>query len=216
MTRWGMVIDLKKCVGCYACVVACKQEHFLPPNVFWNRVMVSEVGEFPTVRKLVYPVLCNQCKDAICLDVCPSNATFKREDGIVIIDADKCTGCQYCIIACPYQQRTFLDNAKIGYFSKQGLTEVEKLGKLLYPLQSGTTVKCNFCLERIDYGLSNGLRPGVDREATPACVNICMTKARHFGDFDDPDSNVSRLIRQRKAHRLHEEWATNPSVYYLD
>src|SRR4030042_3234805 len=212
MPRWGMVIDLKKCVHCYACMIACKQEHFLPPGVFWNRVLVSETGTYPTGTKLVYPVLCNHCEEAICVNVCPSGATTRRADGIVTIDADKCTGCQYCVISCPYQQRTFFAGYKEEYFPGQGLTELESMGQELYPLQSGTVIKCNFCQERIDAGLQKGLKPGVDREATPACVLTCMVQARHFGDLEDPQSNVARLIRGRKAHQLHAEWGTEPSV----
>ncbi len=215
MTRWGMVIDLKKCVNCYACVIACKQEHFLPPGKFWNRVLVSETGEYPLVTKVVYPVLCNQCKEAICVNACPSTATTRRNDGIITIDPDKCSGCQYCVIVCPYQQRTYQDNKK-EYFPGQGLTELEKIGHELYPHQTGTVTKCNFCQERIDEGIKRGLKPGIDREATPACVITCMVKARHFGDLADPDSNVSRLIQKRRAHQLHPEFGTEPSVYYVE
>jgi len=216
MTRWGMVINLKQCVNCYACMLACKQEHFLPPGVYWNRLLMSETGEYPRVRKLVYPVLCNHCKEAICVNVCPTGASTRREDGIVTVDPDACTGCQYCVIACPYQQRTFYANNKKEYFPGQGLTELEVIGRKLYPLQPGTVIKCNFCMEKIDNGMKQGLTPGIDRDATPACVNTCMVKARHFGDLDDPDSEVSMLIRARKGYRLHPEWGTEPSVYYID
>jgi phenylacetyl-CoA:acceptor oxidoreductase 27-kDa subunit len=216
MTRWGMVIDLKKCVHCYSCMIACKQEHFLPPEIFWSRLIISETGEYPLVRKLVYPIQCNHCQMAPCVDACPSKATQKRHDGIVMIDPDKCTGCQYCVITCPYQQRTFYRDDKKGYFPGQGKTELEKVGQHLYPLQPGTVIKCNFCKERIDAGLKQNLKPGRDREATPACVNICMVKARHFGDLEDPASEVSRLINTRKGLPLHPEWDTDPSVYYIE
>jgi len=211
-----MVIDIKKCVHCYACMIACKQEHFLPPDIYWSRLLMSETGEYPQVVKIVYPVLCNHCKEAICVNVCPSAATTRRQDGIVTVDPDKCSGCQYCVIACPYQQRTFYDDDRKEYFPGQGLTELEQIGKDLYPLQQGTVIKCNFCIERIDAGLKKGLKPGIDREATPACVNTCMANARHFGDLDDPDSQVSILIRSRKGYQLHPEWGTDPSVYYVD
>ena len=164
MSRWGMIIDLQKCVGCYACMVACKQEHFLPPGIFWNRVIVGETGSFPVVTKQLYPVLCNHCKDPICTKVCPTGATTQREDGIVVVDYDKCVGCRYCLIACPYQQRSFYDDDTQGYFPGQGFTEFECKGKEIYPLRKGTVIKCNFCVERIDQGLSAGLKPGIDRE----------------------------------------------------
>src|SRR4030042_84929 len=216
MTRWGMVIDLQKCIGCYSCMIACKQEHFLPPNIFWNRILMSETGEYPQVSNHVYPVLCNHCQEAICVKVCPSGATLQREDGLVNIDYDKCVGCRYCVVACPYQQRTFYSDGDKGYFPGQGLTELEVLGRELYPLQPGTVVKCNFCEEKIDEGIRKGLKPGVDREAIPACVNNCPTKARHFGDLDDPQSKVSTLIGQRKGFQLHPEFGHDTSLYHID
>lgn len=215
MERWGMVINLNKCIGCYGCMVACKQEHYLPPKIFWGRVLVDEAGKFPSVKKLVYPVLCNHCKDAACVKVCPTGASIKRDDGIVLIDYDKCVGCRYCVMACPYQQRTFYGDDKREYFPGQGFTELEMIGKKLYPLQEGTVVKCTFCAERIDEGIKRGLKPGVDRDVTPACVNACPAKARYFGDIDDPTSEVSRLVSERKAFQLSPESGTNPSVYYI-
>ncbi len=215
MARWGMVINLNKCIGCYGCMVACKQEHYLPPKIFWGRVLVSEAGKFPSVKKLIYPVLCNHCKDAACVNVCPTGASIKREDGIVIIDYDKCVGCRYCVMACPYQQRTFYGDDSTQYFPGQGFTEWEMIGKELFPLQEGTVVKCTFCAERIDAGIKRGLKPGVDRDATPACVNACPAKARYFGDLDDPESEISRLVSERKAFQLGPEFGTNPSVYYI-
>lgn len=216
MTRFAMVIDLKKCISCYACTIACKQEHFIPPGVFWNRLLISETGEYPRVTRWTYPVLCNHCKEAACVDVCPTGASRRRPDGIVTIDADKCTGCEYCVIACPYQQRTFYEDEKKEYFPGQGLTEYEIIGKKLYPFQSGTVTKCNFCAERVDSGMKEGLKPGIDRAATPACVLTCPPKARYFGDLDDPESNVSKLVRVRKGRPLRPESGTDPSVFYID
>ena len=216
MPRWGMVIDLKKCIGCWGCSISCKEEHFLPRGILWNRVLISERGKFPTAEKVMYPVLCNHCKDAACVEVCPTGASFKREDGIVLIDYDQCTGCRACAVACPYQQRTFYDGENDEYFPGQGLTAFEVLGREIYPLQKGTVVKCNFCVERLEEGQEKGQKPGVDQDATPACVNICPVGARTFGDLDDPRSNVSELIRRRKGTPFHEEFGTDPSVYYID
>lgn len=187
----------------------------MPPEIFWCRLVISETGKYPTVTKQMYPVLCNHCEEAACVKTCPTGATTRREDGIVIVDYDKCAGCRYCLIACPYQQRTFYADGSKEYFPGQGLTELEVIGKELYPLQPGTVVKCNFCAERVDEGSAKGLRPGVDREATPACVNACPPKARTFGDLDDPNSEVSKLIRDRKGFQLHPEFGTEPSIYYL-
>mgnify|MGYP001064382480 CR=1 FL=1 len=213
--RWGMVIDLKKCVGCCNCVLTCKAEHYLPPGIFWSRVLTSETGKYPLVTKHILPIRCNHCKEAKCVDACPTGATQQREDGLVWIDADKCVGCRYCMMACPYQSRIYYDH-EWEYFPGQGLTPLEELGRELYPHQTGTVEKCNFCMERIDEGLAKGLKPGVDREATPACVVNCPTKAMHFGDLDDPYSEISLLIKERKGRQLHDEYGTDPSIYYLD
>ncbi len=215
MTRWGMVIDLQKCVGCYACVLACKQEHFLPPGIFWGRLVVSETGRHAAVTKAAYPVLCNHCQEAICVKVCPTGATVQRKDGIVTVNYEECAGCRYCVVACPYQQRTYYADDQKEYFPGQGFTELELLGKKLYPLQKGSVLKCNFCAERIDQGLQQGLEPGVDRQASPACVIACPAKARYFGDLSDQQSEVSRLIKEKKALQFHSEYGTDPSVYYI-
>jgi Fe-S-cluster-containing dehydrogenase component len=215
MTSWGMVIDLQKCIGCYSCQIACKQEHFLPPEVFWNRVVIGEIGTYPLVTKQIYPVMCNHCREAACVKACPSRATTRREDGVVSVNAEKCVGCRYCLIACPYQQRTYLADDKKEYYPGQGLTAYETIGKELYPLEKGTVIKCNFCYERIDSGLARGLKPGVDRDATPACVITCPTKARVFGDLEDPESEVTLLIKERRGFQLHPEYGTEPSVYYV-
>ena len=173
---------------------------------------MSEAGEYPSVRKLTYPVLCNHCDEAACVEVCPTAASSRREDGVVLIDYDKCVGCSYCIMACPYKQRTRYEK-RGEYFPGQGHTPYEQMAGSLYPLKEKTAVKCNFCVERIDTGLANGLTPGIEREATPSCVNACPTKARVFGDLDAPESNVTRLIREKKGEQLRPDFGTNPSVY---
>jgi Fe-S-cluster-containing dehydrogenase component len=214
--RWGMAIELKRCVGCYECVLACKAEHFLPPEIFWNRVLIGENGKYPNVTKLIYSVRCNHCADPACVKVCPTGATQQREDGIVWVDEDKCVGCRYCMIACPYQMRTIYEDGNAQYFPGQELTEHEKIGRILYPHQPGVVQKCIFCKERIDSGMALGLTPGVDREATPACVISCPTKAMHFGDLDDPNSEINRIIKEKNGHPFHPEFDTDPSIYYLD
>lgn len=214
--RWGMAIEQKRCIGCNSCVLACKAEHFLPPDILWCRVLISETGKYPAVNKLIYSIRCNQCQEPKCVEVCPTGATQQREDGIVWIDENECVGCRYCMVACPYQARTFYEDGDKEYFPGQGLTEHEKIGKLLYPHQIGVVQKCNFCLERIDAGLAKGLKPGVDRESTPACVISCPTKAMHFGDLDDPYSEITRLIKEKKGKPFHPESGTEPSIYYID
>jgi len=212
--RLGMVINLAKCVGCYSCVISCKQEYCLPPGMMWGRLLISETGVYPKVTKHMYPVLCNHCKKPLCVDVCPADATQQREDGIVWVEQDKCVGCRYCLIVCPYQVRSYY--SKEGeYFVGQGLTEFEKLGRKLHPLQTGVVYKCDFCRERIDEGIKHGMTPGVDPQATPVCVINCPAKARYFGDLDDPYSEISSLISERRAVQFHPEFNTDPSVYYV-
>jgi Fe-S-cluster-containing dehydrogenase component len=212
--RCGMVIDLGKCMRCHGCVAACRVEHFLPLGVTWPRLLAwEEVPEEYTT----YPVRCNQCKNPPCVYACPTGASQQRPDGIVWVDQQKCVGCRYCIIACPYQNRTFLSRDKdSGYFPGYSLTNFEKAGKRIYPHTVGTTEKCNFCMERVDAGLAKGLKPGIDRDATPACVNTCPAKALIFGDLDDPNSEVRNLIRNKKGFQLHPEYDTDPSIYYID
>jgi len=213
--RWGLVIDLRKCVGCYSCAISCKTENFVPPGVFFNRILISERGTYPTVLKLIQPVNCNHCEEAPCVEVCPTGATTKRADGIVVVDHDCCVGCRYCVIACPYQQRSFLSGKDREYFPGQGLTPVEEMGQQLKSYEKGVVYKCTFCFERIDRGLEKGLVPGQDREATPACVIGCPAEARYFGDLNDPESEVCRLIKEKRGEPFHPEYETAPSVYYL-
>lgn len=200
MTRYGMVIDLKRCVGCFACVMACKAEHTTPANVFWNKVLVGEQGEYPNGRMTFLPVLCNQCANAPCQTVCPTGATYKRPDGIIGVNQKKCIGCGYCVVACPYQQRT-VNEKQPGYFAAKGLTTLEKQG---YPAhQHGTVTKCTFCHERVAQGKQ------------PACVVACPAKARLFGDLKDPASEAAQALGRSSAYRLLANLDTEPSVYYI-
>ncbi len=216
MTRLGMVIDLKKCAGCQTCTAACKVDNFVPPGIFWSEVYDYEVGEYPSTRRFFLPILCMHCKNPICKDVCPTGATTQREDGIVSIDYDKCIGCRYCEIACPYRARKLYKEK--AYYYGEATTHEEFPYELRTPHKRhkiGSASKCTFCKPRVDKATSQGLRVGIDPEATPTCVNACMANARYFGDIDDPDSEVSRLIRERGGFRLLEELGTDPSVYYL-
>lgn len=198
--RLGMVIDLKRCMACYGCQMSCKAEHGTPPGVFFARVLKREEGHYPTPRMLFLPVLCNHCSDAPCVSACSTGASHYAEHGIVDIDKDMCVGCRACMMACPYNNRYFLDERRY-YFGEAGPTPYEEACSDRHP--EGVVMKCNFCRHRLAEGKD------------PACVENCAAKARTFGDLDDPESIVSRLIKERGGFTLHPEAGTGPNVYYL-
>lgn len=212
MTRWSMVADLRRCVGCQTCTAACKHANATSPAVQWRKVLDIETGTFPDVGRVFVPVGCNHCEDPPCMHVCPSTATKQRDDGIIIIDYDICIGCAYCAVACPYQARYKVTRPKPAY-GRDGQMKVEKHRE--EPGRIGVAQKCTFCSDKIDYGLENGLTPGIDPDATPACVNSCIAGALHFGDRENPDSNVSALLKENHHFRMHEELGTDSGFYYL-
>jgi len=212
MTRWAMVADLRLCVGCQTCTAACKHANATNPAVQWRKVLDIEVGEFPDVGRVFVPVGCMHCSDPPCMHVCPSTATGQRDDGIVTIDYELCIGCAYCAVACPYQARYKVDKPKPAY-GKDGRMRNEIQREL--PERFGVAQKCTFCADKVDYGLANGLTPGIDPAATPACVNSCIADALHFGDRDNPDSNISKLLNDHRHFRMHEELGTDSGFYYL-
>ena len=200
MTQLALVIDLNVCVGCHACVTSCKQWNTSGPagplsdlepygenplGVFFNRVQTYEVGQFPQTQTVHFPKSCLHCEEPPCVPVCPTGASYKRkEDGIVLVDSDKCIGCKYCSWACPYGARE-------------------------YDEDRGVMTKCTLCVDRI-YDESI---PAAQRR--PACVNACPTNARLFGDVHDPESEVSRAIRERGGYALMPELGTRPANHYL-
>lgn len=198
--RWAMTIDLKRCVACQSCTVACKVENGTPPGVFWMRVLEREEGTFPSARKVFLPLRCNHCAEPPCVPVCPTGASYQREeDNLVLIDQNKCIGCRACIVACPYQVRFIPEDSK-GYYA-EGLTPYE--AESYRKWQPRTVQKCTFCVHRLEKGLD------------PACVQTCPTRALTYGDLNDPDSEISRLIRQRAHFQPRAECGTDPSLYYL-
>lgn len=178
--RYAMVIDTRRCIGCQACSVACKAEFEVPLGETRSWVEFIEKGTFPNVRRSFLPRLCNQCEEPACVPVCPTGATYKREqDGIVVVDADICIGCKYCMQACPYGVR------------------------FINP-RTGAADKCDFCLHRVQNGL------------VPACVNTCQGRARIFGDLNDPESEVSKLVAIHATTVLRPDMGTEPMVFYID
>ena len=219
--RWGFIIDLKRCVACKACVIACKNENKTPPGVAYNVFIEEEHGEFPHTSSTYFTRPCMHCAESSCTLVCPVSATYHRDDGIVVVDYNKCIGCRYCIAACPYGARSFdygynyiadPENAfnlipSSEYNEKFGL---RKEGSS--PIQN--VRKCMLCLHLQD-------EKGEYREA-PACARTCMGKAIHFGDLADPNGkclitgdNLQELLARRNHHRLKEEMGNEPNVYYL-
>ncbi|MCX8022558.1 MAG: 4Fe-4S dicluster domain-containing protein [Syntrophorhabdaceae bacterium] len=199
--RYGMVIDLKRCAGCNSCTIACKAEKGTPPGVGYHRVEKYEVGRYPAARMGFRPIPCMHCKEPACLEVCPTGATYKRYDGLVLVDHNRCMGCRYCVLACPYGARHFIRRIE-NYYGHFGRTPYEILKQK--NLDEGIAVKCDFCVERLERG------------RLPACVETCPAQARYFGDLDDPKSEVSNLIAKEHARKLKEEFGTEPSVYYIE
>ena len=206
--QWVMVIDQDKCVGCGQCTLACRAHNDIPPAISWNRVI--QTGDL-NGKPVFLPRPCMQCKHAPCVEVCMVKASYYRADGIVMMDYDRCIGCRYCEVACPYNARAFNWEEFTGpnpAVPTWGEPDIKRRPR-------GVAEKCSFCYNRIDRGLAQGLKPGVDPVATPACVVTCPTGARTFGDLNDPESNVSKLLAKYPAYRLREDLGTQPHVYYL-
>jgi Fe-S-cluster-containing dehydrogenase component len=198
--KLGLVIDLDTCVGCHACAVNCKEwntgGHSAPlpdndpygtdPNGVWfNRIHTFEAGEGTDSRTVHFPRSCLHCEDAACVTVCPTGASYKREeDGIVLVNEDACIGCKLCSWACPYGARE-------------------------YDTDAGVMKKCTLCIDRI----YNETIPEAER--VPACVSTCPASARHFGDLGDPNSDVSQLVAERGGNELMPELSYKPVNRYL-
>jgi len=207
--EWHMVIDLAKCIGCRYCVRACQAVNNVPTEKMrWN-IVIPERDESGTEFYMNKP--CMHCQDAPCVRVCPVGATWVRPDGIVAMDYDRCIGCRYCEVACPYDVRRFNGEKPTGeneFVPTWGTPEIQ-------PRERGVVEKCSFCVQRIDRAIELGLMPGVDPQVTPACVDVCPVNARIFGDIKDPDSPVSVYLREHRTFKLREDWGTSPKVHYV-
>jgi molybdopterin-containing oxidoreductase family iron-sulfur binding subunit len=226
MPRYAMVIDLDRCTGCRACMEACKVENNTAEAVFWMYVFRFEEGEYPRTHMWFMPRPCMHCDNAPCVKVCPVGARFKRADGLVATDTDRCIGCRYCEVACPYGVNYFnWKRPEKNYYLDWSDPDLRPVtGGASPPYRNpdleraygperrrtaggghakGVIEKCTFCVHRVEKGLK------------PACVSNCPPFALHFGDLDDPASEVAELIRRRPHFRLLEEAGTEPRVFYL-
>ena len=228
MPKYGMVIDLSRCYGCRACMTACKVENNTPGAHFWMYVFRLEEGEYPDADVRFLPRPCMHCDNAPCVKVCPVGARYKRDDGLVAMDWERCIGCRYCEVACPYgvNYYNWQDPKKNQYLDWESPEAAELqavTGGVIPPYQNpdldqpmsdgrmtaggnhdkGVMEKCTFCVHRVEKGLE------------PACVAGCPAFALVFGDMDDPDSKVSKLLAQNRSFRLEEDLGTQPRVHYI-
>ncbi len=221
--RLGMVIDLDKCTGCQACVVACRAENNIPVagpdqaakgrGIFWMHLLPIVEGEFPRVKQKFIPQPCNHCDEAACVKVCPVNATYKNPDGLIAQIYTRCIGCRFCTVACPYTRRYF------NWFTPEWPEEMKaQLNPEVYVRTRGVVEKCTFCSQRVRAGKDRAKqqnRPLQDGDIIPACMETCPTGAIHFGNLNDPESMVAQLARSPRAFRLQEDLGTEPKVIYL-
>src|SRR3990172_6747464 len=226
MPRYAMAVDLDRCQGCRACMEACKVENNTVESVFWMYVFRLESGEFPDTKLSFLPRPCQHCDNAPCVKVCPVGARFKREDGLVLTDFDRCIGCRYCELACPYGVNYFNwgKPSKHQYLDWRDPDLAVVTGGLIPPYQNpdldlkygeergrtaggghskGVIEKCTFCVQRIEKNLKT------------ACVATCPVHALVFGDRDDPASDLGKMLNTRSYFRLLEEAGTDPSVFYF-
>ena len=221
--QWAMVVDEDRCTGCQACVIACQAENNVPTVgeeesakgrvLSWIRIERYWEGEWPDVRVKYVPVFCQQCDAAPCEPVCPTYASYQTSEGLNAQVYNRCVGTRYCANACPYTVRVF------NWFEPQWETPLDlQLNPDVSLRESGVMEKCTFCNQRIKAAKQKAAtenRELKDGEFNPACVQSCPSRAMVFGDLADPQSEVSRLARSERGHKLLEEVGTLPRVTYL-
>ncbi|MFA5537142.1 MAG: 4Fe-4S dicluster domain-containing protein [Bacillota bacterium] len=206
--RLGMLIDKDRCIGCWTCAVVCKMENNVALGNWWLRILSNGEANYVDsmgvgadgLPELIYqPTACMHCTNASCVKACPTGATYKDENGITRQDYKKCIGCRTCMAACPYNVRVF----NWGTPQQVPSFEDDHVGDARVPMRpKGIVEKCTFCQEKTLAG------------ELPACVTMCPVEARIFGDLNDPNSEVSKAIRDRGAKPLLAELGTEPNVYY--
>ena len=221
--KWQMVVDVDKCTGCQACVIACQAENNVPLNsdeIFrqrrameWIRIERYWEGEFPDVKARFLPVLCQQCGSAPCEPVCPVFATYHNNEGLNVQVYNRCVGTRYCQNNCPYH---------VSFFNFWEPVWPESLRNQLNPdvtvRSRGIMEKCTFCVQRVRRGELDADREGRelrDGDIQPACAQACPTDALMFGDVKDPQSRVSQFANDKRAFHLREQLGTEPNVIYL-
>jgi Fe-S-cluster-containing dehydrogenase component len=221
--NWGMAVDLDRCTGCEACVVACHAENNIPTvgdteaargrAMHWIRIERYWEGEFPDVKVKFRPVLCQQCDAAPCEPVCPTYASSHSEEGLNSQVYNRCIGTRYCANACGYNVRFF------NFFTPSWDKPLHlQLNPDVSVREGGVMEKCTFCVQRINAGKVAAeleKRPLMDGEIQPACVQSCTANAMVFGDLADPNSAVSRLAKSPRGSKLLEELGTKPKITYL-
>ena len=204
--KWIMAIDLAKCDGCGKCTEACSKMHFIPPTREWIKVL--RIKDSEKTAPYYFPMPCFQCDNPPCTKVCPVDATFKRQDGVVIIDNDRCIGCRLCMAACPYNARSF--NWELTEEAAEAKTQPYSPERG-FPRKVGTVEKCDFCPDMAAAG------------KLPACASICPMGAIYYGDENEDavtsglgeTVRLSKLLKDRAGYRHMEELGTKPRVYYL-
>jgi len=221
--RWGMVVDLDKCTGCEACVVACHAENNIATAgpeeaargraMHWLRVERYWEGDFPNARLKFRPVMCQQCDAAPCESVCPTYASHHTEEGLNAQVYNRCIGTRYCANACPYNVRVF------NFFNPTWDKPLQlQHNPDVSVREVGVMEKCTFCVQRIkatEIAVEAEKRAMKDGELTPACAQSCPATAIVFGDLNDPESRVSRLSHSGRGEKLLEDVGTQPNVVYL-
>ncbi len=202
--KYALLVDLRKCVGCTSCQVSCKMENAVPTGKFRAKVDIADKGEYPNAKRYFFPKLCNNCEKPPCVPPCPvQGATYKREDGVVMVNKDLCIGCGRCVKSCPYGARFLHPHIHIKNDpAKYAKSVSEVKGKKAMDLKVAD--KCDYCSHRLAEG-----------NEEPACVRNCVGKARVFGDLNNPNSEISKLKAAIKTADWHPEYGTKPKTLYI-